>query len=678
MTNFLHSSPSRLTIDPLMYGFVDGEKKKGSDGNIAENNNNSNNSNNNHINNNNPNNTGERTNSNGGGGNSAISSVPPSAQKFYSTGFTGWTPLISKTVFNDQLISCNSPNGKWYQPGTGAGGTEVDYSQGLSLTPFLTHNLQSGGGPSGGYGQYTPFHDKSMHLTDFFMDSPIRHTPLRDLDTITPSKFKIQSTEKNSVRQLIFQDAKNNSTKRSITQVDTPPRQPYKLSNLSVMNKENDGPENKEGIAELQDDVGEKENMNIGKENKKEVGNDEDDEDEDEDDVIPSKYIMQTPSKSVLTDISKNFNMSKASQTPLNKFETPKGNVIPQSSPSTVIMSSTTREGQGRESISTASVVPPSPTPKKEMNSKAPCQQIIDGDGFKPAMGVFSERKSKPKTTTTFKGNIPSNPQVTKSKNKAQMQAGMSKFQIVFTDVHTLMNGKNKKKTNGSGGSGSNSNNGKSKRVVSEPISHSAGMPGLKVPEIKGPELGYTDHNITKDSIISVNNSSMNTSNLNMSTDHSSFDLGGTSSTPNSKFFLDRMFDKPSPQGKVQPPMYYAMQPVYGNMPPPNTRAPPPPQQQQMGVSGAQQPVMMMTMSTPQHQNVVNYTGYGSNNEQSPNSETNADGQYTAFSYHALQAAFPKENPQGIDLVPQSQAHFSRHQQSIANKKDDGLNISPL
>ena len=56
--------------------------------------------------------------------------------------------------------------------------------------------------------------------------------------------------------------------------------------------------------------------------------------------------------------------------------------------------------------------------------------------------------------------------------------------------------------------------------------------------------------NSSKDhsSIISAGNNSMNTSHFNITTDHSSFEFGGLSSTPNSKFLLDKIFEKPSPQ----------------------------------------------------------------------------------------------------------------------------------
>ena len=692
MSNFLHSSPSRQTIDPLIYSFPDSEsnsntsksKKKNSKGKDTPT-------------------SSKISNANQNSVQSVIpSSVPPSAQKFYSggipTGITGWTPLISKTIFNDQLISY-SPNSKWAGIQVGSSGnlninsnTNVnsmgnDDFQGLSLTPFLNHNLQSGfgGGSAGGsLNQMTPFHDKSLHLADFFMDSPIRQTPLKDLDTITPSKFKIRSSEKSSVRKLIFQDSRsstgnnnNNSgsskVKRSITQVDTPPRQPYKLSNLSISaNAENE--DGGEGDDEDEDD---------------EDDDDENDQNEEEDDAegndkptalreVKQSYLnQQTPSKSKYE-----VTPSRTSKNN-NNFLTPH-KPISASSPSTVIMSSASKspsEDRGGD------LIPPSPTPKKDssgdlVNTAPLCKQIIDGDDFKPAMGVFSGSKKLPqqKSKSIHRGVSSSGPLSStgpdgkKSQNKAQMQAGMNKFQIVFTDMHTLMNGKGKKKE-------------KKKKDTSLP-------PQQQLPQqqLQQPLAGHHQPVVApaaEISLMSINNNSMNTSHLNMSsTDHSSFEMGGTSSTPNSKYFLDKMFEKPSPgqSSKIQQLLlqqqypYYPVpqqvqhqqqqhhQQMFGNMPPPQTsnRSNPSTQQQsQQNLSQQQQtPMMMMMMSTPQHQNVISYNGYGSNNENSPNldSQNNlGDGtQYNSFSYHALQTAYPKdqvgiEDPAIIQQLQQQQ-----------------------
>ncbi|CAH2354296.1 hypothetical protein CLIB1423_15S02960 [[Candida] railenensis] len=682
MSNFLHSSPSRQTIDPLIYSFPDSEsnsntsksKKKNSKGKDTPTSSKTNNANQTSI------------------QNVIPSSVPPSAQKFYSggipTGITGWTPLISKTIFNDQLISY-SPNSKWAGIQVGSSGNlninsnvngmGNDDFQGLSLTPFLNHNLQTGfgGGSAGGsLNQMTPFHDKSLHLADFFMDSPIRQTPLKDLDTITPSKFKIRSSEKSSVRKLIFQDSRsssgnnnNNSSsskvKRSITQVDTPPRQPYKLSNLSISaNAENeDGGEGDDEDEDDEDDDDE---------------NDQNEEEEDEEDddkptalrEIKQSYLnQQTPSKSKLTSSSTSKNN--------NNFLTPH-KPISASSPSTVIMSSASKSPSGDRGVD---LIPPSPTPKKDSTGDsvhtAPlCKQIIDGDDFKPAMGVFSGSKKlpqqKPKSLNrgvSSSGPLSSTgPDGKKSQNKAQMQAGMNKFQIVFTDMHTLMNGKGKKKE-------------KKKKDASLP-------PQQQPPQQQS--LAAHHQSVVPPaaeiSLMSINNNSMNTSHLNMSsTDHSSFEMGGTSSTPNSKYFLDKMFEKPSPgqSSKIQQLLlqqqypYYPVpqqaqhqqqqhqQQMFGNMPPPQTsnRSNPSTQQHtQQLLSQSQQTPMMMMMSTPQHHNIISYNGYGSNNENSPNSDSqnnSGDGtQYNSFSYHALHTAYPKDQV-GIEdptIIQQSQS----------------------
>lgn len=512
------------------------------------------------------------------------SSVPPSAQKSYPTG---WTPLISKTIFNDQLISF-SPNNKWgstlQQHAQGSGSDLVDYTQGLSLTPFLNHNLQAGFGAGSSTGM-TPYHDKTLHLADFFMDSPIRQTPMKDLDTITPSKFRIQSVErKKSVKQLLFQNSTTTTStpmrdsKRSITQVDTPPRQPYKLSNLSITanaDKEDDIDNEHEEDDDDDDDVDNEKGSQNGDDEDDEDENDDDDDDNDdnyeEEDAENSnnkKAYINTPSRRGLSDISntKTPLRQKSTNTTThitNSFQTPH-QPISASSPSTVIMSSTNKSPE-RSNVRRLNI-PPSPTPTKELKP-APCKKIIDGDGFKPAMGVFSEKKNPKKSTNNNNNNnnknnfsikdnnnnlgnnlggskgVPGGTGIKGKSSKAQ-QAGMNKFQIVFTDVHTLMNGKTAKEKE-------KKEKRKKNPTLNQNQKHNQIMNQSLNVQVKTPaQPTFSQTSASEISLLSIQNNSMNTSHLNMSsTDHSSFELG-TSSTPNSKFFLDKMFEKPSPSGK--------------------------------------------------------------------------------------------------------------------------------
>lgn len=431
----------------------------------------------------------------------------------------GWTPLISKTFYNDQFVSSynSTPTSKLFNGVLNAHpvGGDIDYLLGLNLTPFLTHNMS---GPTSGPQNITPFHDKTLHLTDFFMDLPIRQLPLKDQDTITPSKFKVTLAplllERKFFRPSIF-DLNKSALKRSITQVDTPPRQPHKLS-ITVKAEDEET----------------------------------DDETDDQDD---KKYALDTPSRKVLSDITKEFNKAPGPGPASTKYET-KTPVKPPpvSSPSTVLLSSAANTPKAvRET-------PPSPTPAKK-----------DVPGI-PAMGVFSERpkdKQKPKPKKT---------------PKAQMQAGMNKFQIVFTDVHTLMNNKSKNKKfshlNGS--------------RLRRPEKDAPANTSLHTSSQEYNSTGNTSRDL---SIMSAPNHSINTSASNIThPPPEGYELGGINLTPN-KFFLDKMFDKASPQ--------YYQQAQYSSMPPP--RQPP--------VQPMQPMMTMMMMSTPQHQNIINYNNvYGS------------------------------------------------------------------
>lgn len=455
--------------------------------------------------------------------------------------FTGWTPLISKNndmnitpsskFLNNILVNFNQqPSG------------DIDYSNGLNLTPFLNHNinlnllnsnsinhvinnqiqLQSNQGSSSNNQNantslnmsglsFTPFHDKSLLLSDFFSDSPIKGTPLKDLQTITPSKFLDKK------RTSIFQDPKS-ATKIS-------------LDNLNQMNKDK---------AKILND-----------ETDEEVDNETDDE-ENKSKKRKFQKIATTPSK-ILIDITNEQN--KLKRTPIKElpmtFRTP-AKVIDNSSPSTVILSSATKSPKEN--------IPQSPTPNKS---------------FKPRMGTFSEAKEpKPKkkklnntpTNLPIKTSIINTNQGTRFKpsNRAQMQAGMNKFQIVLNDGNNVKRGRKSKKN--------------TKKTPQTAQTYSQQQ--IPQPQIKIPKQSMTTNN-GEVSNLSVN--SMVSHNITQVTDHTSFDI---SATPN-KFSLDKFFDKNSPnsQNLLNQVLNYKMNPP--QIP-----------------SNQGQPQNGMMMSTPTHQNV--------------------------------------------------------------------------
>jgi hypothetical protein len=261
-----------------------------------------------------------------------------------------------------------------------------------------------------------------------------------------------------------------------------------------------------------------------------------------------------------------------------------------------------------------------------------------------PVMGVFSERKKPiqaPPIFSTGSQNQSSNNEKKKLANKRTQ--GKTKFQIVFTDVHTLMNSKTKKKPEPP--------KFKSKEKSSKPPSSQpqqdqplSAHEFLMSTQMKPLSNSFSEHNISigsskEVSLISHNNSHLNT------TDHTSFDLGGLSSTPNSKFILDKVFDKQSPHQFNN----YLQQ--YSNMPPPNKHQQPHIQQlqqqqqqltQQQHLTHQQQQQYAMMMSTPQHQNVMNYV---SNLYQNDNSPTGNDlNQVSNISY-------TMQSPQNFSVI---------------------------
>ncbi|KAG7661487.1 uncharacterized protein J8A68_005065 [[Candida] subhashii] len=355
---------------------------------------------------------------------------PPSASKFYAqqTNLTGWTPLISKTYSNEQILSFNS----------------TPYNSKKLLQNNISNNNSTTGSTTGSVSNLqtqlnnlTPFNEKTIHYSDFFMDSPLAvgNTPIRELQTITPSKFRIINNNTNiggSAQKNLLQDPTKTATKRSITQLDTPPRQPHKLSIITKAPHPDENETDEDSDEEEQRDEREKGDPKRNNDSK--------------------KYYLQTPSKNVLSDIT---------NAPQLRYETPaKQKLHPPSSPTTIIQSDEEDDdnniggGGRRKNNPRSQEPPPSPTP------------VVVPIKLEPIMGVFSERnksqephekrKGSSKHRSKSKGHkkIPSSSGDDKSyikeeikeepkgnsrtRNKEKMQAGMNKFQIIFTDVNTL------------------------------------------------------------------------------------------------------------------------------------------------------------------------------------------------------------------------------------------------
>lgn len=479
---------------------------------------------------------------------------PDDRKKLKSTqmtpNFTGWTPLISRT--NEQLINFNvTPSSKFLNnillnsaSHNSILQNDIDYSNGLNLTPFLNHNINftagagatnGSNGPTGpGSTSLTPFHDKTLFLSDFLMDSPTRNvTPLKDM-TITPSKFKI------SDKKPFFQDPKS-AKKRSIHELDTPNRQPHKLS-ISV----------------------------------KAADSTDDEVEDDDDDLPPKSKLLQTPSKVLNT-----------------QFVTPKPTQT--SSPSTVILSSGTKSPSESNKH-----VPNSPTPR---NPKFLVQMDKENES-KPVMGVFSEAKptrpvkkpfgvkkdTKPvdRSNSRFGADIQVNNMRFKTSNKAQMQAGMNKFQIVLSDGSRTRRGRKSKKLEPKKAKKEVTIETQSHANYTRPQSNTQPIPHAMPHPIPQPVIP-NDHSLHKDSsLLSGSNNSM--TNVSHGTEHTSFEFG-LSSTPNGKFLLDKMFEKPSPQS--QQLLNQVLSQQYQH-----TTNMPPPKHQPLN------PQVMMMMSTPNHPSV--------------------------------------------------------------------------
>ncbi|SGZ48299.1 CIC11C00000005356 [Sungouiella intermedia] len=599
------SSPSRQVIDPAMYSYAD----------LAPSNKHNST-------------TTTASTASSGGVLPPASKLLPSTSQGGSAPLTGWTPLISRT-FSNEIISHNStPSSKMlpsmYKQGTNPGSASgyqnvLDYDYpGLNLTPFLTHNLNLMNNPNsaGNFSNninFTPFYDKSMHLADFFMESPIRKTPLK-IETITPSKFSINQGLLGPSRTL---EAKLNSAlslKRSITQIDTPARHPYK---------------------------------------KYDLGNKADSEDLDSEDKDDNENVLNAPKgygdnfvtpskKKVLHEVGVNtlnktpnvHNSAKAK----NLYQTPaKPSLV--SSPSTVIMSSAARSPDNE----VIKQVPPSPTPLKDKIEVA-----------EPIMGIFSEKKTQePKPAR---------------KQKKQL-SGMNRFQIVFTDVHTLMN--SRKKKNSGNTSSSKPERSEKKRSHQRLPSNNLQSPSTNfsnqnqasypsfqqaLSSLSASQDFNSTINTSREFSVLGNNSTVNTtnSNLNVTSDHSSFELmhGGLMSTPNGKYLLDNLFERGSPQSINQMPMTHINMEAksHEHMRLGNTQhMPPPPKSLQQAAQQAlrhdQQQPMNMMMSTPQHEHINGHPGVYHSDEYSPSNKDSM-----AYMYHQLHQFHNMNSPGNMNL----------------------------
>lgn len=663
------SSPSRLVIDPLIYSYPDNgvtssssSAGSASSGNV------------------------DKVSSN------AAESLPPALKLLLNANqtpgppTTGWTPLVSKTLSAEMISHNSTPNTKiflgFYRQATASGsggsngnqnagsGPDMDYPA-FTLTPFLAHNLnllgtQNSAGNLSNNISFTPFYDKSMHLTDFFIDSPLRPSPLKAVETITPSRFAMSSERKLLGNSL---DAAT-STKRSIGQIDTPARHPFKKCDSQI--------------------------ENTSETDSEESDNNNDKDYDDEAFVTPSKKnVLKEKSANAMnksslgkskTKNNKNKQKDQGITRNTNIYETP-AKPTQMSSPSTVIMSSVNKSPE--DQCDKANIIPPSPTPNKE---RADVTSAITAE---PVMGIFSERKTKPKAQAPKPA--------TNKKTGRKNQGGASKFQIVFTDVHTLMNSKKKKEPEGGSkskrqdGAGSqlksrNSTQRQTQRTQrsNQPPRHQPDqgqfnshqhhpqmkhdLPHLQHQNIHQPPpptfafqptssslSASQDYNSTMNSsrefsMLGVNSSHSTTGpNLNFSaTEHSSFELNNAclASTPNRKYLLDNSFDKGSPQAINQMTSSFNQVQVrqldehrQDGMPPPKhitlqhaaqqaLRNPDQSHTSQMG--------MNMMMSTPQHSRVRN----AFINEESPST-----GESMTLLYQHLhqyeQALQPGEPPHG-------------------------------
>lgn len=431
-------------------------------------------------------------------------------------GYSGWTPFLSRTSQPEGFRShVSTPSSQMISTLCKQSHSlfPLDFdSGGFNLTPFLARNvnLNQGSGPN-----------SASHNTKF---TPLCDKSLRLADFFMdsptrprPRKFGSMTPSRlniapdlSKIDGHLFSEL---SLKRSITLIDTPARQPYKKLEQN-----------------MNDD--EKEKDSISKRGTKSSDSDK---------------LMRT----ALKEDTANFNNTPFLNENARKLKL-KTSAHPILSPSTVIMSSVTRSPDKNKRSA-----PPSPTPNKD----------IKIDKVEPVMGTFIEKKPKMGSLIDAKAPI--------GKGKLKQKAGgMNRFQIVFTDVHTLINSKKKRPiTNDSSGDA----------LVSDKLENRAGRNQMKKPNGKllqyhssqpggslspgplssGVNTFHGAHSYsaplsqnfntsinTSREFSMINNSTVNTTASNMTSgDQSSFDLmqGGLMSTPNGKYLRDFLFDQYSP-----------------------------------------------------------------------------------------------------------------------------------
>lgn len=514
MTDIM-SSPVRNVIDPLICSYSDQNDKKAKNASTPNNNGPKIKS----LVNKNISKEPNESNSNGVTTGSASSIL----------GLSGWTPFLSRTSQPEGILShVSTPSSKMFSTLYKQNHTilPLDFDCGsLNLTPFLAHNINLGPQGSGTNSamqnvSFTPLCDKSLHLADYFMDSPIRQTP-RKVGSFTPSRFTLAPEQRSAVRgetQLLSEL----SLKRSIALIDTPARQPFKKAEQNNgIEEEND--RNSKGLsrtAELRCELQRSSDLD--------------------------KYGRPPQSRAALAEVSSN----KLNKTPFRrdsavrgKLETP---AHPMSSPSTVIMSSVTKSPEKGE------LSPPaSPTPQKE----------VKVDTAEPVMGIFFERKPKTVSCDTKS--------VSGKKSQKKQANGMSRFQIVFTDVHTLMNGKKKKGAPALSIKSDIKSNRKQRSRSKEDSPTQKNVAGNESPKmVQDNTFSYSNavhgaqnypNSVSQNFNTSINtsrefsmmsNSALNTTTSNFTvSDQSPFDLihGGIISTPNGNYLQDLLFEKLSP-----------------------------------------------------------------------------------------------------------------------------------
>lgn len=527
----------------------------------------------------------------------AIGSNPPRV----STSMTGWTPLVSRTLNND-LVSLNStPSLKIFSTMMrGPSGPDSEYP-GLNLTPFLTHNLNllanpASAGQISNTGAFTPFYDKSMHMADFFMDLPIMQTPVRapagftpQKNGVTPLKLSLQPDMKSDMRlnalrllKKLLDDAARE--KRTLALLDTPARKAPKKTGRTESDAE-DEPRRKKNKSEQANggtDEAEADRLAIAR--------------------LDAHFV--TPLKRALAPLPPaTLNKTPASSRK-NNFLTPAAHAV--SLPSTVIMLSAQKSPHAKPGP------PLSPTPNKSKYAAT----------AEPVMGIFSE-KTRPKAEE---------PVAPPPRKK-----GINRFQIVFTDVHALLNNKKKKKRSGRAPrlerqeslkqDFPGANHGiASLSITAPPIGHVNPMngqnhiagqnshlgPGHNGQLIHGqPGLGHNGHNgmptnghasfLLQDFNTSINTlrefSVLTTSTNNTlgAMDQALFELMRGVRTPDAKFLLDHLFERPSPAAKFPDKALAAMDPQLHDMPPPRAFS-----LQQVANGARKSDGHNMAMSTPQ------------------------------------------------------------------------------